>query len=190
MRGQFACVASLEVRSRKVVLYGGCALLLSIDHAGGTVAEELGTWAPEQATVLLDVLQKAGLSAQARRVKGGVVVTVPDSEADEANRQLVANMDTIANAARRQKPSPPRGRKPRPVKGADNPAPQNAQQLASERLKRIAVPVALILVAVLVLGTVGRFQPLVAVGLVAVAIYVIGRRAQRRGDGDSGPGRY
>lgn len=159
-------------------------------RAGGTVAEDLGTWPAEQATVLLDVLQKAGLSPQAKRSKGGVTVTVPEDQSDEAHRQLVANMDAIANAARRPKPSPgQRSRRPRPVKGADNAPETDPAQLASERLKRLAVPVAAIVIALLVFGTLGRVQPILAVLVVGAIIYILGRRAQKRGEGDGPDGR-
>lgn len=154
------------------------------------MAEDLGTWPAEQATVLLDVLQKAGLTPQAKRTKGGVTVTVPDGESDEAHRQLVANMDAIANAARRSKPAPgQRSRRPRPVKGADNAPEKDPRELASERLKKIALPVALVLVVVLVFGTIGRVQPLLAVIVVGAIIYVIGKRAQQNGDDDGRAGR-
>jgi hypothetical protein len=156
------------------------------------VSEDLGTWPAEQATVLLDVLQKAGLSPQAKRSKGGVTVTVPDDESDEAHRQLVANMDAIANAARRPKPAAgQRARRPRPVKGADHPAEKDPSQLASERLKKVALPVAVVLVALLVFGTLGRVQPILGIVVVGALIYFLGRRAQQRGDEDGrgGPGR-
>jgi lipase chaperone LimK len=39
------------------------------------VAEELGTWPAEQATVLLEVLQQAGLNPTATRTREGILVT-------------------------------------------------------------------------------------------------------------------
>lgn len=145
------------------------------------MAEELGIWPPEQATVLLEVLQQAGLNPQARRTREGIVVTVPDEEADEAHRQLVANMDAIARAARQ--PRPPAGRRPRPVKGADNADTSDQQRaLSSERLTRLARPLGIALVALLVLGTLGRFSPIVAILAVGGLVYLIGKRAQARGD--------
>ena len=149
------------------------------------MAEELGTWPAEQATVLLEVLQKAGLSPDAKRTRDGVLVTVPEDQADEANRQLVANMDAIAKAARQPKSDGPRpaGRRPRPVKGADN-EPEKGQQgqLGSERMMRIAKPLGLVLLALLLLGIVRN--PIVVILVVAVLVYVLGKRAQQQGGDD------
>jgi hypothetical protein len=157
------------------------------------VAEELGTWPAEQATVLLEVLQQAGLDPDAKRTKDGVLVSVPADQSDEAHRQLVANMDQIAKAARQPKASgPPRSaRKVRPVKGADNEPEKSPQQMASERLTRIAKPVALVLGALLLLGLLTRFPggPLLGIIVVGGLVYFIGKRAQQRGgdDGRDGP---
>lgn len=151
------------------------------------MAEELGTWPAEQATVLLEVLQKAGLSPQAKRTREGVLVTVSDDESDEAHRQLVANMDAIARAARQPKPSGPRtgSRRPRPVKGADNPDSSDRQrQLASEKMTRLARPLGLALIALLVFGAAGLRNPVIAVIAVGAVVYVLGKRAQARGDED------
>ncbi|MFP4635871.1 MAG: hypothetical protein ACLFRD_08420 [Nitriliruptoraceae bacterium] len=146
------------------------------------MAEELGTWPAEQATVLLEVLQKAGLTPEAKRTRDGVLVTVPSEQADEANRQLVANMDAIAKAARqpRSSSSSQSGRRPRAVKGADNQPERSAQQLSSERLMRIAKPLGLILIGLLLLGVIRN--PIVVVAVVAVLVYFLGKRAQRGGD--------
>ena len=152
------------------------------------MAEDMGTWPPEQATVLLEVLTEAGLSPEAKRTRDGVLVTVPDTQSDEAHRQLVANMDRIASAARQPRGSAARGRRPRPVKGADNPQPKDPQQLASERLQRIARPIGLLLIALLLFATVGRINPLVAFAALGVLVYVIGKRAQQQGGGPGGPG--
>lgn len=157
------------------------------------MAEELGTWPPEQATVLLEVLQKAGLKPQAKRTREGVVVTVSDEESDEAHRQLVANMDAIARAARQPRPSGPRtgSRRPRPVKGADNPdTGDRHRQLSSERMTRLARPIGITLVVLLLLTLLGGnlivflANPIVAILLVGGAVYILGKRAQARGDGD------
>ena len=156
------------------------------------MAEELGTWPAEQATVLLEVLQKAGLSPDAKRTRDGVLVTVPEDESDEAHRQLVANMDAIARAARQPKAGGqrPASRRPRPVKGADNGEDRSQQQLGSERMMRAAKPLGLILLAVLVLGTVGRFMgPVVGILLVGALVYLIGKRAQQQGGDDGSDGR-
>ena len=155
------------------------------------MAEELGTWPPEQATVLLEVLQKAGLSPQAKRTRDGVLVTVSAEESDEAHRQLVANMDTIARAARQQRPAGPRSgsRRPRAVKGADNQDAGDRQRaLASERMNRLARPIGIALIALLLLVTVGARSPFIAILVLAAVIYFIGRRAQQRGDGDGPSG--
>jgi len=152
------------------------------------VAEDMGTWPPEQATVLLEVLSEAGLTPEAKRTRDGVLVTVPDEQSDEAHRQLVANMDRIASAARQAKGPQRGGRKIREVKGADNAEPKDQQQLASERMQRIARPLGLVLVALLLFATVGRFSLLLAVALLAVLIYVIGKRIQQQGGGPGGPG--
>jgi hypothetical protein len=157
------------------------------DDSGGAVAEELGTWPPEQATVLLEVLQKAGLSPQAKRTRDGVVVTVSDDESDEAHRQLVANMDTIARAARQQRPSGPRtgSRRPRAVKGADNKDSSDRQrELASERMNKLARPLGIALVALLVVLTFGRVPLIVPLLAVGALVYFLGKRAQDRGEGD------
>lgn len=77
------------------------------------MAADLGTWPAEQATVLLEVLHTAGLHPEARRSREGVHVSVPDDEGDRANATLVAQMDTIAKAARPA--APPKGRRLRAV---------------------------------------------------------------------------
>lgn len=155
------------------------------------MAEELGTWPPEQATVLLEVLQKAGLSPQAKRTRDGVLVTVADDESDEAHRQLVANMDAIARAARQPKSGGARspGRRPRDVKGADNlDSSEQHRALTSERMARLARPLGIALIALLVIGTLGRFQPIVAIFAVGALVYFVGKRAQARGEDGRPPG--
>jgi len=152
------------------------------------VAEDMGTWPPEQATVLLEVLSEAGLTPEAKRTREGVLVTVPDDQSDEAHRQLVANMDRIASAARQSKGSQRPGRKAREVKGADNAEPKDQQQLASEKLMRIARPLGLVLVALLLFATIGRVNLLLAVAVLGVLIYVIGKRIQQQGGGSGGAG--
>jgi len=152
------------------------------------VAEDMGTWPPEQATVLLEVLSEAGLAPEAKRTREGVLVTVPDEQSDEAHRQLVTNMDRIASAARQPKGSAGRGRRPRPVKGADHQQQKDPQQQAAERLQRVARPVGLLLIALLILATFGRINPVVAFVVLGVLIYVIGKRAQQQGGGPGGSG--
>lgn len=151
------------------------------------MAEELGTWPPEQATVLLEVLQKAGIKPDAKRTRDGVIVTVPDEAADEAHRELVANMDAIARAARRERPKPAAGRRPRPVKGADHPSDRQRQrEMASDRLKGAANPLIIAIVLIVVLALFVR-SPIVWVVLLGALVYFIGKRAQQRGD-DPGRG--
>lgn len=154
------------------------------------MAEELGTWPAEQATVLLEVLQKAGLDPTAKRTRDGILVTVPDGQADEAHRQLVANMDAIARAARPPAGSRPRARKPRPVKGADSPSPrggglgrggQGGFPLAGRGLIGA-------LVAVLLFGVLLR-QPIIVIPAVGALIYLLGKRAQAQGDDPGDPRR-
>jgi len=150
------------------------------------VAEDMGTWPPEQATVLLEVLTEAGLAPEAKRTREGVLVTVPDEQSDEAHRQLVANMDRIASAARQPKGAAGRSRRPRPVKGADHQPPKDPQQQAAERLQRVARPVGLLLIALLILVTLGPRNPVVAFIVLGVVIYIIGKRAQQQGGGPGG----
>jgi len=145
-----------------------------------SVAEELGTWSAEQARVLVDVLQRAGLHPAAKRVRDGVIVTVPDDEADEANRQLLNNMDAIARAATTPLGRSGQKRRVRPVKGADNPN-TDPRALASERMAKIARPLGLILVATLLLSVLRN--PLLVLVAMGGLIYVIGKRAQRNGGG-------
>lgn len=152
------------------------------------MAEDMGTWPAEQATVLLEVLNEAGLTPEAKRTREGVLVTVPDDQSDEAHRQLVANMDRIAQAARQAKGTQRGGRKAREVKGADHAEPKDQQQLASERMQRIAKPLGLVLVGLLLFATVGRINPLIAFAVLGVLIYVIGKRIQQQGGGSGGPG--
>lgn len=145
------------------------------------MAEEIGTWPAEQATVLLEVLGKAGLTPEAKRTREGVVVTVPDDQAAEANRQLVANMDRIAQAARQPRPAAggPR-RRPRAVKGADADERARPPALASERLLRFARPIGLLIIAMLLFAVIRH--PLVVAVVLGALIYVLGKRAQQDGD--------
>lgn len=151
------------------------------------MAEDLGTWPPEQATVLVEALQQAGLQPQAKRSREGIIVTVPDEQSDAAHRTLVANMDTIARAAR-----PPGGRRrraPRPA-SAPGPARQKATSsspaMGSEKLQRVARPLGLVLLVLLVASVIRN--PIVVVLAVGALVYYLGRQAQQRGD-DPGGGR-
>lgn len=137
------------------------------------MAEELGTFPPAQAMVVMRALQDAGLTPEARRTRAGIVVTVPDDQSGRAQRTLADNMDAIARAA-----VAPGVRRSRAGAGSGDGRP-----LATERLLSVARPLAVLLVALMVLTVVGRFQPLLAIVGVGAAIYFLGRRAQDRGEG-------
>lgn len=150
------------------------------------MAKDLGTWPPEQATVLVQVLQKANLTPDAKRTRDGILVTVPDAQADIAVRALSDNMDAIADAARSR--SEARRRRARETRSRDTrgsgPAPDG--RLTTERLRGIARPIAILLVGLLVLSTIARVSPVIALLGVGFGIYLLGRRTQ---DGDGMDGR-
>jgi hypothetical protein len=152
------------------------------------VAKDLGTWPPEQATVLVQVLQRANLTPEAKRTRDGILVTVPDDQADVAVRALADNMDAIADAARsRAEARRRRAREggPRTPRGTGR---SSEPQLTSERLRGAARPIAIVLVGLLVLSTVARVSPLLALIGVGIGIYLLGRRVQDGQDGIGGPG--
>jgi hypothetical protein len=152
------------------------------------VAKDLGTWPPEQATVLVQVLQRANLTPDARRTREGIVVTVPDEQADIAVRALADNMDAIADAAcSRAEARRRRAREARGAQQARSSGPASGQ-LPTERLRGIARPIALLLVGLLVLSTVARVSPVLALVGVGIGIYLLGRRVQEGGDGPGGSG--
>ncbi len=147
------------------------------------LAEDLGTWPPEQATVLVEALQQAGLSPEARRTREGIMVTVPVEQSDDAHRTLVSNMDAIARAARPPTPSGGRRRRPRPAAPTrTEPSAGSGSAMGSERMLRFARPLGLLLLVVLLASIVRN--PLVVMVAVAALVYWLGRQAQRRGDGD------
>jgi hypothetical protein len=147
------------------------------------LAEDLGTWPPEQATVLVEALQQAGLTPDARRTREGIVVTVPDEQSDDAHRTLVNNMDAIARAARPPTAAGGRRRRPRPAAPTRTASSSSdGGPMSSERLLRLARPVGLLLLVVL-LASVVR-SPLVVMVAIAALVYWLGRQAQRRGDGN------
>jgi len=151
---------------------------------GGDVAKDLGTWPPEQATVLVQVLQRANLTPDAKRTKAGILVTVPDDQADVAVRALADNMDAIADAARsRTEARRRRARESRPGTGGTTPD----GRLPTERLVGAARPIAILLIALLTLSVVARISPLLALIGVGVGVYLLGKRAQD-GDGPGGMG--
>jgi len=149
---------------------------------GDAVAKDLGTWPPEQATVLVQVLQRASLTPDAKRTKAGILVTVPDEQADVAVRALADNMDAIADAARSRTEA--RRRRTQESRGRSSTTPSQGR-LPSERLTGAARPIAILLVSLLVLSTIARVSPLLALIGVGVAVYLLGKKAQ---DGMGGPG--
>lgn len=151
------------------------------------MAKDLGTWPPEQATVLVQVLQRANLTPDARRTREGIVVTVPDEQADVAVRALADNMDAIADAARSRAEA--RRRRARESRGAQQGRSSGPASgpLPTERLRGIARPIALLLVGLLVLSTVARVSPVLALVGVGIGIYLLGRRTQ---EGEDGPGGF
>jgi hypothetical protein len=144
------------------------------------VAEDLGTWAPEQATVLLEALQQAGLSPEAKRSREGILVTVPDEEADEAHRTLVANMDAIARAAR--SPVGSRGRRQRPARTERSSDGGEERKLTTQRLTGFARPLALVLLGSLIAAAVPALRLPVIVATIAAVVYLVGKQAQREQD--------
>jgi hypothetical protein len=135
------------------------------------VAEDLGTWPPEQATVLLDALAKAGLSPRAKRTRHGVVVTVDDDQAADAHRTLLDNMDAIARAARKPAAGPRRQARSAGA-GAEGPRP-----LTSQRLTGMARPLGILLLGLLVATIVPPLRLPVIVFTVAALVYVLGRQS-------------
>jgi biopolymer transport protein ExbB/TolQ len=151
------------------------------------VAKDLGTWPPEQATVLVQVLQRANLTPDARRTREGIVVTVPDDQADVAVRALADNMDAIADAARSRAEARRRRVREQRTRQQRSPGGPPDDRLPTERLLGIARPVAILLVGLLVLSTVARVSPLLALVGVGVGIYLLGRRTQDGDDRMGGP---
>ncbi len=141
--------------------------------SGDDVAKDLGTWPPEQATVLVQVLQRAGLTPDAKRTRAGIVVTVPDHQSDVAVRTLAENMDAIADAARsRTEARRRRSGEQRTAAGrSGGPGP-----LPTERLLGAARPIVLLLVGLLVLSAVARISPPLALLGVGLGVYLLGRR--------------
>lgn len=157
------------------------------------MAADLGTWPAEQATVLLEVLHAAGLSPDARRGREGVHVTVPDDEGDRANATLVAQMDTIARAARPAPPpkgrrlravEDPPGQRParRPDRGRARPGradrrPQRAGTASQAR--RFGRPTVILGIAFVVAVLVPQARTIVLAVAVAATVWLLGKQAQR-----------
>ncbi len=137
------------------------------------MAEDLGSWPPEQATVLLEVLTNAGLSPRARRTRQGVVVTVDDAEADKAHRTLVENMDAIARAARRQSGTGQARR--RPTQNAPSGEPSQ-RPLATQRLSALARPVGILLIGLMLAAIIPPLRLPIVIFTVAAIVYVLGRQ--------------
>jgi hypothetical protein len=133
--------------------------------------------------VLVDVLQKAGLTPEAKRTREGVQVKVPDDQADQAHQILVANMDVIAQAARAshdrggRRRSRPKGAEPRRSGNAGDPP------LASEKMLRLARPLGLLIIGLfLAMVLRGPLTLPLIVATVAGVIYLIGKQTQRDGE--------
>ncbi|MFA9445704.1 hypothetical protein [Egicoccus sp. AB-alg6-2] len=148
------------------------------------MASDLGAWPAEQASVLLEVLQRDGLTPEAKRTREGIHVLVPDGQSDQAHQVLAANMDVIARAARpgggtargrrgRRKTDPT----PRPAsRGGSRRHEEASPRLASERLMRAGPAIALFLVALLVAGFLpGLAFPILVIGAF-VGIWLLGKR--------------
>jgi len=154
---------------------------------GDFVAKDLGTWPPEQATVLVQVLQRANLSPDAKRTREGILVTVPDDQADVAVRALADNMDAIADAARSRADARRRRSREADPRAARGGGRSGESQLTTERLRGAARPIAILLVGLLVLSTIARVSPVLALIGVGMGIYLLGRRVQDGQDGPGGP---
>ena len=149
------------------------------------MADDLGTWPPEQARVLLDALQQAGLSPKARRTREGISVTVDDAEAEQAHRTLVANMDAIAQAARaKQQPRQPKARQP-PKGRRDTPD----RSLSSSRLGSMSKPLLILVIGTILALAIAPLRIPILVFTIAALVYVLGKQAQDgEGSGGRGPG--
>jgi hypothetical protein len=138
--------------------------------------------------VLVEVLQRAGLTPDAKRTREGVQVRVPDDQADQAHQILVANMDVIAQAARGTRT--PRGsqdrgarRRARPKGGSEGrKTDEGGPQLASEKLLRLAGPLGLLIVGLMLALVIRPLALPLLVFTVAGVIYMLGKQTQRDGD--------
>ncbi len=146
----------------------------------------MGTWPPEQARVLLDALQSAGLSPKARRTREGISVTVEDAEADEAHRTLVANMDAIAQAARgQQAPRKERNRPSGPQKGG----PSGERRMATERLGSLSRPLLILVIGAILALLIAPLRLPIMIFTIAALVYVLGKQVQDGDGNDPGRGR-
>ncbi|GGI07279.1 hypothetical protein [Egicoccus halophilus] len=149
------------------------------------MASDLGAWPAEQATVLVEVLQRDGLQPEAKRTREGILVTVPDEQSDQAHQVLAANMDVIAQAARPRGPGARRrGRStarpsPQPRREPDR---DTDARLTSERLLRAGPVIVLLLVALLVAGLVRQLAFPIILGAVIAGVWLLGKQTQREQD--------
>lgn len=157
------------------------------------MAADLGTWPAEQATVLLEVLHAAGLHPDARRSREGVHVTVPDAEGDRAHATLVAQMDTIARAARPA--PPPKGRRLRAVDDPSGTKPgrratrgrgrredrRPQRSGTASQARRFGSPAVIVGVAFVIAVLFPQARLIVLGVAVAASVWLLGRRAQRGG---------
>lgn len=137
--------------------------------------EELGTWTPAQAEVLVRALERAGIRVETA-VKGARrQVTVPASDAPRASRVMQDAMDDIAAAADRAP-----ARAPRWYEMDDD---EEGQPLLMERLRSwggwLVVLVSALMVAIYVPGP--TWFRIVVIALVVAAI---GLAAMRKGGDD------
>lgn len=139
------------------------------------MAEDLGTWPSEQARVLIEALQKAGLSPKAKRTREGVLVTVEDAESDEAHRTLVANMDAIARAARGPQPKRQRSRERASTPSRD----RGSSPLASERFGKLSQPLIILIVGLVLALLIVPLRLPILIFTVAAIIYVLGKQPRR-----------
>lgn len=150
------------------------------------MAQDLGTWPPEQATVLVEVLQQAGITPQAKRTRDGIEVMVEDDDSDQAHATLVANMDTIARAARASKPEDGRRRGRGAVVRQDKDRRETTERpLTSQRLSRFARPIAILVVAMVLAAAPIPFPLRLVIIAAAVLgiVWMLGREPDEDGDG-------
>lgn len=154
---------------------------------GVGLPEDLGSWPPAQATTLVKVLRKSGVSPETSQDGATVRVTVPDEQAEAANAAIAANMDTIAKAARQANEARQAAAERRKAK-ADRQPP-----LVMERFARMGPIVGLLLVAFLVVAIVpGPLKTLFGIVAVVGVLWLAGRdsdgSSDHRGRGPRRPG--
>jgi hypothetical protein len=149
------------------------------------LAEDLGTWPPAQATVLVEVLQKAGITPQTRRTRDGIEVTVEDADSDQAHATLVANMDAIARAARS---TGQEGGRRRPRSAPSRPQARDAstseRPLTAQRLMRFGRPLAILVAGLMVSVVMPHpvLRLLVIAAAVAAMVWLLGKESDGEHD--------